>query len=184
MPNQRKKFRTRQMAFDALLIAAHYVLSLFSISAGPMKFTLEGFPILLGALLFGPVDGAVIGFLGAFLAQILGPYGFMPTTLLWVLPHFARGLVAGLYARARGYQLGRGRMIFLMELCAVLTTVLNTLALLVDSRIGGYYSYQMVFGSLIWRFLTGMVLALLYAAVLPALVSALRRQFGTKEEKN
>lgn len=184
MSDSRKRFGTRQMVFDALLIAAHYVLSLFSLSAGPMKFTLEGFPILLGALLFGPVDGAVIGFLGAFLAQILGPYGFMPTTLLWVLPHFARGLVAGLYAKARGFSLERGRMVFLMELCAVLTTVLNTFALLVDSRIGGYYSYQMVFGSLLWRFLTGMVLALIYAAVLPALVMALKRQFGEKGEKN
>ena len=59
-----------------------------------IKLTFASLPGILAAMLFGPIDGFIVGFLGAFLEQMLH-FGFTPTTLLWILPPAIRGLLIG-----------------------------------------------------------------------------------------
>ena len=78
-----------------LLTAMYVVLSLYlTVTLWNYKLTFEALPILICALMYGPADGFLVGFLGSFLNQML-TYGFTSTTLLWVLPHAASGLFAG-----------------------------------------------------------------------------------------
>lgn len=57
--------KTRQLTIDAMLCAACAVLGYVALDLGNIKVTFESLPILLGGLLFGPVDGMLIGGVGA-----------------------------------------------------------------------------------------------------------------------
>ena len=93
------KMATKRLALNAVLIAIYVVLRFFNIPVGnSFRFTLAPFAVILCALVFGPVDGLIVGFLGEFLSQILGPYGLTPTTLLWCVGESARGISLGLCA--------------------------------------------------------------------------------------
>lgn len=166
--------KTRQLVLDAMLVAMYVLLSLFSIPLGNMKITLEALPVLVGALLFGPIDGLLVGFMGSLLNQML-TYGFTVTTLLWVLPHAASGLAVGLYAKRRGFALDYRRVILITIASALLVTALNTLAMYVDSKIFGYFSVAFVFGALGLRILAGILTAVAFTAILPTLLHAVRR---------
>jgi uncharacterized membrane protein len=66
--------KPKQLALDAMLIAMFVALSFVSVDLGNLKITFDALPILIGALLFGPVDGLIIGLLGGFMYQLLS-YG-------------------------------------------------------------------------------------------------------------
>lgn len=85
-----------RIAFDGMLAALFFVLSLLSIDLGSVKITLDGLAPLVAGFLFSPLDGFIVGCTGSFLNQML-KYGFTATTLLWIIPAGIRGLIAGLY---------------------------------------------------------------------------------------
>ena len=53
--------KTKQLTLDAMLAAMCAVLGYVALDMGNIKITFESLPILLGAMLFGPVDGMLIG---------------------------------------------------------------------------------------------------------------------------
>ena len=166
---------TKRLVTNAMLIAMFYVLSSFvSIKLGNMKFTLDSLPILVGASLFGPVDGLLIGFFGSLLDQLLN-YGFAPLTLLWVLPAAVRGLLVGLYAKRCHFEMSMKQTQFITVSTALLVTVLNTFVIWLDSVIYGYYSFAYVFGAVPVRVFSGIVTAVLFGILLPKLLPPLRR---------
>ena len=64
--------KPKRLVTNAMLIAMYVVLSLVAtINLGNMKFTLDSLPIIVGAALFGPVDGMLIGLLGSFFSSSL-----------------------------------------------------------------------------------------------------------------
>ncbi len=164
----------RKLSTCAMLIAMYIVLSLLSLNLGNMKLTFDGLPIIIGALLFGPVEGALIGFLGSFTNQML-TFGFTPTTILWVLPAAVRGVIVGAYAMRRGFELDAKRLVGVVILSALVVTVLNTVVLYIDSKIYGYYSFVFVFGAVLPRIAAGVLTSLAYCAVLPTLTKRLRK---------
>lgn len=166
---------TRRLVTLALLVALYVVLSLAgTINLWWIRISVDSLPILLAALLYGPVGGLLVGFLGSFLGQLLS-YGLSVTTLLWVLPAAVRGLLVGLYAARHEYRLSRAQLIGALCVTALLVTALNTLVMYLDSVIYGYYSYAYVFGGLVTRAIAGVLTAVVMAFVLPpvaALVTA------------
>lgn len=171
----KKRQNVQQLVMDSMLIAMYYGLSLVAIPAGSMKFTLEGLPIIIGALLYGPLDGFCIGFLGSMLGQLLGPYGLTVTTILWIIPHAVRGLLVGLYAKVRRFHFTQANLIFITVLSALVTTTLNTAAMYIDAKVMGYYSKAYVFGSLILRYISGVIVAFLFSVILPPLLAGVNR---------
>ena len=155
-------FPARTIAFDALLVALYVVLGFIKIPIGNiLRINLAPFTVVVGAILLGPVNGFLVGFLGEFLSQILGPYGLTPTTLLWAMPEAVRGLLQGLVFSL--YFGKKHTMIELMKskqttlyllscvLIGIVASLVNTFALYVDSKLFGYYNYYMVFGILAVR---------------------------------
>lgn len=174
-----KKMTTRQMAADSMLAAMCAVLGVVALDAGNLKITLESVPIIVGALLFGSLDGAAIGFVGTLVYQLLR-YGVSVTTLLWVLPYVVCGLIIGLYAQKRGFSLSTKQTIIIVVIAELVVTTLNTGVMYIDSKIYGYYSAVYIFGSIAVRYAICVGKAIVIGALMPPLVRTLReRVFNT-----
>lgn len=172
--------KTKQLAIDAMLIAAYFLLSnYFAVNLGSIRLTLDVLPVILGAALFGPLDGLIIGFAGNFLFQLAGPYGISATTALWCLPDALRGLLAGLLLRGKPEDMPKGRMIFILVMISLAATTLTTGVMYVDCLVFGY-SFITYSPFILWRYIAGAIVALLTALLLPALVKPLREITGVK----
>ena len=173
------KIKTRQLTLDAMLAAMCAVLAYFSITFGnQVKVTFESVPILVGALLFGPVDGALIGGVGTLLYQFLGSgYGITATTPLWILPYVVGGAVTGWYAKRKGFDLNQRQTVMIVVCNELIITALNTIAIYADSKIYGYYYPGIVLGVLALRLVICLVRALVYSFVLPLLIKPLRKVY-------
>ena len=171
-----KKLTVRQLALDAMLSAMCAVLAYVSLTFGNVRLSFESFPVLAGALLFGPVDGMLVGGVGTLLYQLLG-YGLTATTLLWVLPYVAGGALTGWYARKGAFSLTRRQTLMIVMGNELLITALNTFAIYVDSRVYGYYYPGIILGVLALRLGMCVLRGLAYAAALPPLLRALRKGY-------
>ena len=171
--------KTRQMAMDAMLSAMCAVLGYLAIDLGNLKITFESLPVLLGALLFGPLDGAVIGGVGTLIYQLLR-YGVSVTTPLWILPYVLAGWLCGFVARRKSFSLTRRQTLLLVVVCELLITLINTAVLYLDSVIFHYYFPGFITGSLALRLGICVVKAAAFGAILPALVQAVSRVLNTK----
>ena len=180
------KMAAKRLAVNAVLVAIYYALRLLNIPFGDaFRFTLAPFAVILCALLYGPVDGLIVGLLGEFLSQVLGPYGLTPTTLLWCLGETTRGVTLGLCAMLflrkwllSGERLNGKKIVILLTCCVVtgvLASLCQTFALYVDSTMMGYYNYHMVFGVMVWRILVYVVLAVAFGYLSLPIISALRK---------
>ncbi len=175
--------KTRQMAMDAVSAALCAVLGYLSLDLGSVKITFESLPILMGALLFGPVDGIVIGAIGTFLCQFLR-YGITATTVLWMMPYMVMGFAAGRYAMKRRFRLNRKQIFFIVTAAEIMVSVMNTGVLFVDSMIYGYYSAVYVFGMLALRIPICVVKSCAFGMLIPGIVGSIRRglRLWPKEE--
>ena len=97
-PNNRSRFTAKRLALNAAMVALYFALSMMAVPVGGFKLTFEHLPIILCAVLFGPVDALLVGALGEFINQML-TFGFTPPTILWMAPAMIRGLSRGLGAR-------------------------------------------------------------------------------------
>lgn len=167
---------TKRLTTLAMLIAVYVLLSnLTPIRLIQFKFTLEAFPILVAAFFYGPFDGMIVGLVGSSIYQILfSSYGITLTTPLWILPHAFSGFLAG-FLFLRSEKKDALHLGIISTLAAFSVTLLNTLALYVDSRLYGYYSPQLVFGSLALKFVSGILLSAVFALILPKLLEQLKK---------
>lgn len=168
---------TKRLTTCAMLIAINVVLSIATpIKLNNFKFTFEAFPILIAGILFGPIDGLLVGSLGSTIYQIFfSGYGLMITTPVWILPHAVSGLLVGIYAKVHDFNLSNKQTIFITILSSLVVTALNTLAIYIDAKINGYYTFAYVFGSIILKIIAGVVLAIIYSLVISQLVKRLPR---------
>jgi ECF transporter S component (folate family) len=176
-------FSTRRLALNAVMIALYIALSTLAIPLGGLKLTVEHLPVIITALLFGPLDALLVGAFGELINQML-TFGFTPTTILWMAPAMFRGLSMGLCAKYLANHAGLTAVIekklpvAFLVICVIsglLCSLLNTFTLYVDSKMFGYYSYAMVFGVLWVRLATSAVSSVLMAVVSKPVVIALRK---------
>lgn len=161
--------KTKRMATDSILAAICTVLALLAIDTGTMKITFESLPVLLGAILFGPFDGAIIGALGTFLYQIL-KFGITATTVLWILPYVACGLIVGYYSKMHKFSLSKNQLLFIILIAELTITGFNTLALYVDSKIYGYYTPTIISAMIFWRLGIAIAKSFAFTFVLPPVI--------------
>ena len=173
------KIQTKQLALDAMQAAMCAVLGYLALDTGNLKVTFETLPILLGALLFGPLDGAVIGFVGTGNYQLLR-YGVSVTTLLWMLPYALCGFLAGHYAKKHDFALSGKQMAFIVIANELLITLLNTGVIYLDSKIYAYWFPGFVSATLIVRLVIAAAKAMAFSAVLPVLLRAVKKAIGMK----
>lgn len=176
------KFNTKRICWIAMLAALSFLLNMVQITLpGNLRITFDSLPVVVGALLFGPVEAALAALIGEFFTQLLSPYGLTATTMLWLIPPALRGLTIGLAAwglRGTDRPL-EARLPLCYGVCllgAVLTTFANTAVIWLDSVLYDYYTFAFVFGSAAIRFATGMLTAVAITTVAIPLTAKLRQQ--------
>ena len=172
---------TRKLVVIAMMVAVYVVLNTVgTIRLGWINISVSALPIIVGALLYGPGGGLMVGLVGAFLGQLM-TYGVTATTVLWIIPPAVRGLLIGLYAKRCGYALSRRQLVGVLIVTSLVVTLLNTGAIYLDSVIYGYYTYAYVFGKVTKkckvgiRIVSGAVTAVAMAFVTPPVLDMLKR---------
>jgi len=184
--NKKKFFTVYRLVLNGTLIAIYVVLGYLRIQLGnSFRISVAPFAVILASLLFGGVDGLIVGFLGEFLTQFLGPYGLTQTTLLWCIGETVRGGTLGLCSSLflkkwlkSPSRLNAKRTTVLLVCCSltgILASLGQTLALYVDSTLLGYYNYTMVFGIMVWRIVIYIVISALLGSLCLPIIMALRK---------
>ena len=166
--------KTKQLAIDAMLIAMCAVLGYVAIDLQVIKVTFESLPILIAALMFGPVDGMIVGGVGTLIYQLLR-YGVSPTTLLWMAPYIICGFIVGYVAKKNDFRLSNKQIMILVIVNELLITILNTGVIYLDSKIFYYYFPGIITGSLVPRLIVCVVKAAAFGALLPVLRKSVQR---------
>lgn len=170
----------RRICLTGMLAALYLALNMVGFRAWTFHITFASLPVVVGGLLFGPLEGMLIAAIGEFFNQTLS-YGVTPTTVLWIIPPAVRGLMIGYAALAlrKGPRSLEERPVLCYGVCmavALCTTAVNTLVMYLDSVIMGYYSFAYVFGSAVIRIISGILTAVVVTTVAIPLVRLLRRQ--------
>lgn len=100
----KKYFTVHTLVVSSVLIALNIVITrLLSIDIGAVRIGLGFIPIALGAMLYGPVPGAVIAFLADLLGALLQGKGYWPG---FALSAILLGATYGifLYKRKKSYK--------------------------------------------------------------------------------
>ena len=173
MNTNKKRRGTTQLAIDGMLAALCVVLGFASIRIGNIiKISFEDLPVMFAALMFGPVDGVAVAFIGIFLYQLFS-FGITVTTPLWVLPFVTAGLVYGLIAKKYNFNNTPRQILIIFITSAFLILGLNTIAIYADSKIYGYYYPTIITGVIgvraIIALVKGIAVGLIAAPVLKTL---------------
>ena len=176
---RKEKWNLNTLCILALLTAMMVLLSLtLAVRTDYFKLTFGSLPVVLAAMLYGPLAGATVAVLGEFMVQLL-TFGLMPTTVIWILPPAIRAVVVGLAAvqlRKTGVPLER-RPALCYIVCiagAVLTTTGNTFGMWLDSLVNRT-SFAAVLFITPARYVTGAVTAVAVATVCIPVMQGLRR---------
>lgn len=166
--------KTKQLAFNALLAALCAVLGFYALDMLSIKITFESIPILIGALLFGPVNGALIGGIGTLVSQLIR-YGLSATTFLWMLPYIVCGFFVGIVSYFKKYDLKATWVVPTVVMAELLVTAINTFALYVDANIYGYYTPELITGMLAIRIVVCVLKAVAYGFILMPVLVRIKR---------
>ena len=176
------QIRVRQLCRIGVMAALYVPLALYvAVRIGNVQISFGSLPVVIAALLWGPGESFMVAVIGELFKQLLS-YGLTATTVLYLIPPALRGVVIGLAAlwlwKVRGERLDERRWICyaVCMLAAMVTTSGNTLVILVDSIIYGYYSPLVVFGDAMWRFAVGLINSIVMSTAAMPLVRQLRRQ--------
>ena len=171
------KFDVKKLVLIALYTALFVILSIYgTISPAPnMKITIQNLPIYLAGITLGAVPGAVVGFAGMLLNQMI-TYGFTTTTLFWVLPQTILGAVTG-YLFENGIVKMKSNIRFHVTIAflQILVTILNTIVYAIAGMIEGYYNYILVFGPFIVKLMISVMTGLVFSVVIPIIIKLTKK---------
>ncbi len=175
MSNQNVKKLCIAAVFAAMYVVLDIVaFEINSVFGGMMKLSFSGLPVILGAVLLGPIWGASVGLVGAFVGQLFSEYGLTATTPLWIMPAILLGLTVGLLYRAFGCSDKRYILIISTVVGALVRTAANTAVMYVDSRVYGYPI--VLFGvGLVNRIVSSVGITVAITLILPPIVRAMRK---------
>ncbi len=180
-----------RMAIVAVMAALYFVLAFLKISIGNIRITPASIAIVIIALLYSPGDAIMVAFVGEFLQQLVGPYGITPTLPLWLIPPMIRAAIISLTAyffRRNDQHLEDHYVIYFITVvvAAIHTTGANTGIIYLDAFLLDYPVAYVQFETL-FRFISGMITAIIVGALSIPVVKALRKlkigQSLTKSEK-
>ena len=171
------------MTLLGLNLALFIVLNYASFNLQFVKFSAKGLPVIFIAVIFGPLEGALLGGVGEFLCQLVSPYGLTPTTPLWILPWIVQGLIVGFMFKQRDAKEHPILWIITVITCCLAVTGLNTLVIWIDGLVM-QYNPNLTKVNILIRFATSIASAVLYMLVVPVLFEPLIRQGKFEKEKS
>lgn len=166
----------RKVVLIAFYTALFVVLSLYgTINFSGMKLTIQNLPIYVGAIMLGAAPGAVIGFSGMFINQLI-TYGFSATTLFWVLPQTIIGALCGYIFENKIVRVGGGIKFWICIISLqVLLTIINTIVIMIDALIYGYFNFLVVFGPFVLRIMISIIIGIVYCILIPLIVKLIKK---------
>lgn len=171
------KLSVKKIVLIALYAALFVILSFYgTIQIAPnIKITMQNFPIYLAGITLGSISGAVSGFAGMLIHQLLY-YGFGPTTLFWVLPQTILGGVVG-YLFENGIVKVNNDIKFYVSVLflQILITILNTIVFAIAGMIEGYYNYVLVFGPLVVKLMLSILTGIVFCILIPIIVKLVKK---------
>jgi len=170
-----KKITTKRIAFVGVLSAVYVLLSLISVGTNDFKISIESMAVLVAALVFGPVDGALVGIVGELIHQML-MYGIDATTVLWIMPYAAEGLVAGMIAEKRTAPVSAKSLAPSIIVGEVVLLLVVTPVNAVSAIIQGWGNWVTILGSIPIRLIITVVRIVAYIFVLPLIVRPLSQK--------
>ena len=177
--------KTLRICFVALCAAMYVPMSMYlAVNIGTVRISFASLPTVIMALLFGPWEAVFTALIGEFLKQLL-TYGITYTTVFYLIPPALRGLTIGLFTAflKRQGKLPEQYRLPLYGVCTIaacLTTIGNTLVNWLDSILFNYYSPVLIFGGMAYRFVIGIVTAVIVVTVAIPIVKILRKQTAIK----
>lgn len=166
----------------AVLISAllHYLLSKYlSFDVGQIRISVDQLPILLLAILFGPIEAAVAALLGGFFYQV-ELYGLQWMLVPWLISNALRGVIVGYgcrYLAVRNDDKPWKKPVqFVALLCfaAIVTTIVNTALIWIEVR--NIFTQELVFDSFYTRLFLSTVIAVIIGLVLPPVSHAIDKR--------
>lgn len=181
------KLRNQSIVFKMTLLglnlALFIVLNYASFNLQFVKFSAKGLPVIFIAVIFGPLEGALLGGVGEFLCQLVSPYGLTPTTPLWIFPWIVQGLIVGFMFKQKDVKEHPILWIITVITCCLAVTGLNTLVIWIDGLVM-QYNPNLTKVNILIRFATSIASAVLYMLVVPVLFEPLIRQGKFEKEKS
>lgn len=175
--------KTKRLVIDSMLVAIYFVLSNYlSANLAGIRITLDVLPVIVAAALYGPMDGLIVGIVGNLLFQLVGPYGISVTTFLWAVPDAVRGLLAGLFLKGKCPVMMSRRLVAALIGISLVFTTLTTGVMYVDCLVYKY-AFAAYAPFILVRYVTGVVIAVLTAAILPQLIRMLEKITGANGGK-
>ena len=164
----------------AMMIAIHIALELLPTTiriGNDYKISFATLPFVLIGMLCGPVEGLVTGLVGTFLSQMLGPYGLMFTTVLWIIPGMMTGLAAGLIYKAFKRRIKIVPIIITVFGSGLVLTVFNLAASYLDGVvIEKYWTPEVVYALIPIRIVIWLLTFAAYTVVIMPLCKTLQKR--------
>lgn len=170
------KVNVKLIVRGALYVALFVILSIYgTINLQNLKITVQNFPIYVAAITLGAIPGALVGFTGMFVNQLL-TYGFTATTLFWVLPQTILGAVCGYIFEKNLVKINDTQKFFVCILVLqLMVTILNTLIYALDAFIYGYFNYLIIFGPIVIKIMISILTGIVFSILLPIVVKIAKK---------
>jgi len=167
-----KHISTKRIAFVGVLSAVYVILSLLSVGTNDFKISIETLVILIGAIALGPIDGCLIGIVGELIHQLLF-YGVDATTVLWLIPYAAEGLVAGMIP----CNINEGRKAIAKNVIVgeIVLLLLITPVNAVTAIIQGWGNWVTILGGIPLRLLITAIRITIYILIMPVVLKPLQK---------
>ena len=173
-----KKMKTIDLCLCAAMIALHIVFEVFCtiwLFGNSVKISLGSLPFIIIALLCGPAEGFITGFIGTLISQMI-TYGLTITTPIWLMPGALCGLVCGLVYIAFKRRTKTAAIaasvcsgIFTLVLCNFIGSYLDGVLIL------KYSTIEILLAALPVRIGVGICLAVIYTILAVPICRALQR---------
>lgn len=167
--------KIKKITIIALFVSIFVIFSKFLTFAPYVNFKIsfKAMVIYISSILMNMKEGVIIALLGELLNQITSEYGITITTILWILPYVIIAILSNIVLK-KIYKNVKFELLTIISL-NILLTILNTIVIYIDSKIFGYYSPILVFGSLLIKIVTGVLTAIIYTIVINTITEKLKR---------
>lgn len=160
----KRSMSTRTLSYCALLTAISVVLARLVIPMpnASTRFSIEGVPIFIAGMLFGPLYGGIVGFCADLVGCLFSGYGYNP---LFCVPPILYGMFAGLFR----YYLGRNVSLLRLVVALLSPVVLGSI-LYQSAALAFVYNSKGSFGVSFVYFLSTRAIQFAITLALDALV--------------
>ena len=167
--------KIKKLTIKALFVSIFVIFSKFLTFTPYMgyRITFKNIVIYISAIILNMKEVALIACLGELLNQITGEYGVTMTTALWILPYVIVAILSSVFIK-KAYK--NFLLCFItIVLLNILLTILNTIVIYIDSKIFGYYSEALVFGSFFMKIISGVITAIIYTFIMNPIVEKIKK---------